>query len=357
MSPKHACAAAAAALTSLCAPAAASAAAPSFKVAVPKAGDVGVAHVVLAARKAPRLVLANKRSLPPGTLAVGGVKRLGKSRHLASLVLVRRSGSGGSGRAVVQLPRVRRVVRRIVAVNIADSGERPRFCGSTPSSFSYVARRPLAGSLIGGFDARSTARLAYLAGCREGAANEFLGAVGGDSPGGDDDSDNGVPEGCDLNEGGEACGDEDSGPTISPTLTGSGTVTRDGADPNLYTYSFSFNEPVTGFRASVSGTNIRCPAPSYAEWVGECEALGNSNHPTAGSLTLSCPASEYTFEFNCFGPPAAGGTRGSTTQIPAGTAITGRFKIDAGTVQPSRARITGIQANNVEGQPFALSGP
>ena len=359
MTSRNACAAAAAALTALCAPAAAHAAAPSFKVGVPTAGNASIGQVVFTARRKPKLTLTNAGALPDGTVAVGGVRRVGKGRWSASLVMARRGEGGSGGNAKARLKRGRRIVTRSVGVNVSGSDSSPSFCDTQPTSFSFVGRRPLAGSLVGGYDARSTARLAYDAACGgTGAAEEFFGTL--DGSGGDDDSGNGIPPGCNPEEGGEACGEEPEGPTISQTLTGSGTVTQDPGNPNLFTYSFSFNEPVQGFRATVSGTVIHCPAPTYAAWYGECQALGNSNNPTAGGLTLECPPNEYTYEFECYGPSSGGTTRetrGQRTQIPAGTTITGRFSIENGTVQPGRVRITGVQGNNVEGNPFALSGP
>jgi hypothetical protein len=362
MTALHTRAAVAAALTALCAPAATQAATPSFKLGVPSAGNASIAQVVVAARKTPKLTLKNAGALPDGTVAVGGVKRLGKGRFLASLVLARRGEGGSGGKATARLKRGRRIVRRSVGVDVSGNNSSPRFCGTQPSSFSFIARRPLAGSLVSGYDARATAKLAYDAACGgSGAAEEFFGTLDGSGGGGDDDS-GAIPPGCNPEEGGEACGEEPDGPTISRTLTGSGTVTQDPGNPNLFTYSVSFNEPVQGFRASVPGTSLHCPTETYAAWYDECQALGNSNNPTAGSITLACVPAQLVIEFECYGPRSAGdgtreGRRGTVTEIPAGTTITGRFSIDAGTVRPGRVQITGIQGNNVEGNPFALSGP
>jgi hypothetical protein len=348
----------AAALMALCAPATAHAATPSFKVGVPSAGNASIGQVVVAARKKPKLTLVRAGALPDGTVAVGGVRRAGKGRWSASLVLARRGEGGSRGKATARLKRARRIVQRSVGVDVAGGDGSQRFCDTQPTSFGFVGRRPLAGSLVSGYDARTTARLAYDAACGgTGAAEEFFGTLDGSGGGGDDDGGDGsVPPGCDLEVGGEACGDDPEGPTISQTLTGSGTVTQDPGNPNLYSYSFSFNEPVEGFRASVPGTSIRCPTASYAAWYGECDALG-SNNATAGSITLACPDGQFTYEFECSAPRSSGGRRGSVTQIPAGTTISGRFSIDAGTVGPGRVRITGVQGGYVEGNAFALSGP
>jgi hypothetical protein len=163
-------------------------------------------------------------------------------------------------------------VRRQVATNIVGRSGRPPFCGALPKSFSHVARKPLHGTLISGYDARTTARYAYLAGCRSFAERDaFLLAIrGGSGSGGGDGQGGGGGGGgggsgaapdCDIDDP-ECTGDGEEGPTVSNTLQGSGTVTRDPGDPSLFTYTISFNEAVTGYRIHLWAPRSRAASRS-----------------------------------------------------------------------------------------------
>jgi hypothetical protein len=360
-----------AAAAALAVPSGAAAASPSFKLRTPSAGDMSVTHVEFSAKGSPKLALTNARKLPSEVLAVGGIKRLGGGRYFASLVLVRSNAEGERGGgatsalariAIKRGGRFRGFGRRIVAANVVSREPKTTFCRSLPRSYSHVARKPLRGFLIAGFSARTTAKYASLAGCRTFPQREaFLQAIrgGGTGGGGTDEGGTGTGEpNCEVEDCG---GDSPEGPAISGTLKGGGTVTRDASNPNLFTYSISFNEAVNGYRIEVPKTNIRCPAPSYAAWsAGECDPLGNSNTPSAANgMTLKCqsPASTYTYDFMCHGPET--GTRdresGQYQDIPGGTTITGRFTIDAGSVET--VRLIGLQGSNTESQPATLAGP
>jgi hypothetical protein len=114
---------------------------------------------------------------------------------------------------------------------------------------------------------------------------------------------------------------------------------------------------VIGFRIRAAGT-VHCPAPSYAAWHGECQALGDSNSPTAGSVTLECPAATYVSDFNCFAPEQPGPHgRPVPGEIPAGTTITGRFKMEHDAIDPGDVKVVGLQSGDVESSPDTLSGP
>jgi hypothetical protein len=272
-------------------------------------------------------------------------------------------------------------VRRQVATNIVGRTTHPSFCKTLPNSFAHIARKPLHGDLVSGYDARTTARYSYLAGCVDfPELSAFLLAIrGGGGGGGGSGGDGGRPAGdgsggdgtgngtgtgepdCDVDD--PSCdGGGAPAPTISNTLKGSGSVTRDAGDPNLFSYSISFNEPVYGYRFELSKVSVHCPAPTYAQRYDECQGLGDSNTPNAGGLAVRCEypgASQFVYEFECDGP--SDGREGSTPQtIPAGTTITGRFKIDAGSVAAGSVKVIGLQAGGaggVESQPATLSGP
>jgi hypothetical protein len=370
-------------IAGLFAPAAGGATKPMVS-ASPDAGAVAVSQAVFRTRggsAAPRLVLTRRAALPAGTLVVGGVKKLRRGRYVASFAVVRRGNAGSRAhaaaavavRATLRMPRRVRFggfVSRAAANDVANRAAPRALCRSLPSSFSHGGVRPLAGPPLPGYDARTTLRNAFWLGCRDWPGRtEFLAALrargvegsgggatgGGGSAGGEDEAGSGdgsVPPECrdDLS----ACDPED-GPSKSTTLTGSGSVTRDANDPNVYRYSVQFNEPVRGYRFEVSRVSIECPSREYYENYARCEALGDAQRPSAGGADLRCGDSQFTYEVQCAVTQSR--SREAAT-IPAGTTITGSFSVNAGTVRPGAVQVYGEAANGGEAaSPFALSGP
>ena len=346
---------------------AARSAAPTFRLTLPRAGDIAVGHVAfqLKSRSTAKLALANGRLLPRNLLAVGGVKRIRGPRYIATLVLVRsrttnRPNPSGARQAAARIRLskrgvFRRFTSRKTAVNVFGTRTRPPFCSSIPSSFGYIARKPLHGSLLSGFGAAATARLAYLAGCRSSAqAEAFEQAVAGNSATGNP----GAEEEGDCVDG-STCGDTQS-PSISPTLRGSGTVTRDALNAHLYRYVISFNEPVSGYLITAPGT-VRCPAPPYASWYSECVALGSSITPSTGATAVTCqdPASTLVSDFLCLGRELYVTEDGESVreEVPAGTPISGIFTMNPDQVRAGSVVLKGFQARRIESPDAPLTGP
>jgi hypothetical protein len=360
-------------------PAASGAAQPTVSASA-DAGQVAVAQAVLrtrGGRAAPRLALARPGAVPSGALVVGGVRRVRRGRYLASLAVIRaasrtpdaRAAAAVAVRARVRTPRGMRFVGfagRSAASNVANRAASRSLCRALPSSFSHGTR--LTGPLLPGYDARTTLRNAFWLGCRNwGGRADFVAALarrgvtaaptapGGDTSAEPDEAGSGdgtVPPQC--REDPSLC-DPDDGPPTTSTVSGSGSVTRDAADPNVYRYSIQFGEPVRGYKVAAGRASVECPSRSGYPAYPRCEGLGDSQRPSAGGADLSCGPAEFTYEFLCALAQSRGG---AASTIPAGTTITGSFSVDAGSVGPGEVRVYGENAQGAQATtPFNLSGP
>ena len=343
----------------LCLAPAAPAASKSLTLPVPNASDVTVAHVAftVAGRtrgKPPAPKVVGARSLGSALTVVGGLGRTARPRTLlASLVVARRAGgeAGVSGVTVqVRLPRgalFGRFVRRHVERSVDAAVGTAKYCASLPRSFAYVAAKPLAGRALSGMNGPAVVKAASSLGCgRSPQRAALLGALGVDESeggGSGDEAGSGsgaAPPGC-TEDGGAACGDEDYSPAVSSTLTATGSVTRDPADPRRFTYSITFNEAVTAFELSARPASIRCPASAYADWIGTCPP--ESLNPGHG-LKCEQPPGSYTYQFVCSTPsPDRGGS--SSPPVPAGAAIDGAFTTEPSAPAPSftSVEVVGVQ--------------
>jgi hypothetical protein len=347
----------AAALLCLTLAPAAGAATRVLSVPVPDSGDVSVANVSFKG-KAKRLrapVVANAGALNSPLTVVGGVKRAGGGKLLATVVVVRRDGgSPGASKVAVGLRGIRfsKLLRRQVVRSVIGTNKKPPYCASLPASFAHV--KALFGKPLSGFSAPETAQVAsslrcrssdrqsaFLAGFRDdGGEGVNLGGEGS----GTGSSGSGPGNECARTESEEACAGEEqgpSGPKTSSTLHGSGSVTRDPADPRRFTYSVSFNEPVIGYRISV-GTKLYCPASLAAAWYDSCPP--ESKSPGEG-LRCEQPGGSSVNDFTCWKPMSEDAP--PPPPVPAGTTFNGSYLTDpnAAPSTASSVRLVGIQAD------------
>jgi hypothetical protein len=324
---------AAALLLALLAVPSTAAAAPVLKVPVPKAGDISVAHVAFKGKRKP-LRIANRRLLGDGLTVVGGARK-----GLVSVVVVRRaSGSAGDATVTVRLPKGRVKKRRVVANVVAKKSSRPPYCAALPASFAYA--KLLAGDALPGFSAADTAKYASFIGCRTfPRQSAFVGAFdgGASSEGGGEGSGGGGPTGPNPEECRTANCEEEPpppGPVTSSTLRGEGSVSKTD-DPRRFTYSISFNEPVTGYTLSDVGL-VYCPASVYASWYDSCPP--EATHPPGTGMRCDQPPSSSVQDFTCDFPRNAEGEAPDTT-VPAGTVITGTYITDQSQAPPDKATV------------------
>ena len=355
-------------LAGLALPGSGHAASSTLTVATPAAGAVSVSYAVVRTRgpaRAPRLALASRSGVPSGATVVGGVRRAGRGRYLAALAVARPAGASASAaRAATRALRVRIKARggtriagvsgRRAASDVVGRRAPKAFCGGLKRGFDVGGTRLLAGTGIPGYGARAVLRNALRMGCGDLSGRQaFIDAL---RSSGEDEAGSGsgeVPPEC--REDPSICDPED-GPAKSTTLTGSGTVTRDASDPNLYRYSMQFNEPVRGFVVD-GGGQVECPSESYGPAYAKCQGMGDSLRPAAGGTDVLCAGGEFTSQFACRVQGGRQPGRPAPT-IPANTTITGSFSLSYGTAEAGEVTVTGEAANGGEAAtPFALAGP
>jgi hypothetical protein len=378
-------------LAALALPAGATANSRTLTVPAPAAGNVTVAHVTLPLGKGKlpskaSALLTNAGRIPDGVLVLAGAKK-GKKRTMAGSVVVV-SQAGASGRSVAKLefrvpgkgaqfngkPKV------VVGKNLVGQRARHSYCGAMPRRFGHVKR--LIGTLVKGFSAAQIAKFGYLLGCaqdfpqRDGFVEAFGGDQGSGGGGDQEGSGDGEEDGGgtrdpdqDVDEGaGDPCADivdpqeaseceEAQDNPVSATLQGSGSIVDEGG--GVFRYEISFNEPVRAYRIEIASGVVRCPT-LYGDWkASECEPLGNSQVPDAGGTAMTCGDSTFgdatVNSFECLSKAAAPRTPPPT--VPAGTVITGRFTVQAGS--PSNVAPATLYGYGAGGrsQPATLSGP
>ena len=331
----------------------AQAATPTASLKAPASGDLTLAHLTFATKGGsgtPKVTLTNKSKLAKSLTVIGGVKKLKKNSYLASVVVLNRKTSSGklvasasTGPALkLSLPKgmtFSKFTAQVIAKNLLASTKAPKFCGSIPTSFGYVAKKALAGSLLlpAYPSTLEYVRAGYRLDCPGGyeERDEFAAALRGEQPSsrqppGDED------EGDDEGGGG--------GFQQSPTLTGSGTVFTE--NPKTFRYEITFNEPVNAYDFSVRGTSIECPN-QYDD--AKCGSLGNS--ASGGGVTIPCRGGSFTFEFGCATP---GSHSSPPAKVPANTTITGRFTIDAGAVEQGKVTMVAYGESG-KSQPITLT--
>ena len=336
----------------------AQAATPTASLKPPASGDLSLAHLVFSTKggsKTPKLALTNKSKLAKSLTVIGGVKKLKKNSYLASVAVLNRKPASGklvasasAGPALkLTLPTgmtFSKFTSKVIAKNLLANSAAPKFCGAVPADFAYVAKKPLAGSLLPQFsaDTREYVRAGYKMDCPGGYSEEELGYLAASLRG---ESINQPSPGSGGDEGDEEEEEDgDGGIKTSPTLTGSGTVFTES--PTTFRYEITFNEPVNAYDFTVSGSSIDCPN-QYDD--AKCGSLGNS--ASGGGVTIPCRGGYYTYEFGCATP---GSHSSPPAQVPANNTITGRFTINAGSVQQGKVTVVAYGSSG-KSQPITLS--
>jgi hypothetical protein len=208
----------------------------------------------------------------------------------------------------------------------------------------------LAGRAISGFSAADTAKYASFLGCRTfERQDEFLGAASSEGGGGGGSSPPPVNP-CDsarTPEEQQAC-DERQEQAAQPTVRGTGSVTRSTEDPRLFTYSVSFDQPVTGFELKRVGY-VYCPSSTSAAWYDSCPA--ESRFPPGSGMRCEQLGGTSVLDFQCFSYPPQPDGEPSEKTIPAGQTVTGTYTTEAERPPPTATSVglVGFQQNNGRG--------